>query len=154
MKTLLKGGSVVSGSGVKRADVLMDGEKVLRVGRGLTDTADTVKDVSGWMRQTEVNADFQARGGQCSRVILLPRNTSYQARRYNARFQLDRSAAQLRQVEVTAAMAFAAWPGDLVQLTRSGWSRNGIYRVQESRVTMGEDGYETTLVLGDPDAVL
>ena len=47
MKTLLKGGSVVSGSGVKRADVLMDGEKVLRVGRGLTDTADTVKDVSG-----------------------------------------------------------------------------------------------------------
>ena len=51
-------------------------------------------------------------------------------------------------------MAFAAWPGDLVQLTRSGWSRNGIYRVQESRVTMGEDGYETTLVLGDPDAVL
>ena len=114
----------------------------------------TVKDVSGWMRQTEVNADFQARGGQCSRVILLPRNTSYQARRYNARFQLDRSAAQLRQVEVTAAMAFAAWPGDLVQLTRSGWSRNGIYRVQESRVTMGEDGDETTLVLGDPDAVL
>ena len=47
MKTLLKGGSVVSGSGVKRADVLMDGEKVLRVGRGLTDTADTVEDVSG-----------------------------------------------------------------------------------------------------------
>ena len=47
MKTLLKGGSVVSGSGVKRADVLMDGEKVLRVGRGVTDTADTVEDVSG-----------------------------------------------------------------------------------------------------------
>ena len=47
MKTLLKGGSVVSGSGVKRADVLMDGEKILRVGRGLTDNADTVMDVSG-----------------------------------------------------------------------------------------------------------
>ena len=28
----------------------------------------TVKDVSGWMRQTEVNADFQARGGQCSQI--------------------------------------------------------------------------------------
>ena len=47
MKTLLKGGSVVSGSGVKRADVLVDGEKILRVGRGLTDAADTVTDVSG-----------------------------------------------------------------------------------------------------------
>ncbi|MDD6160780.1 MAG: amidohydrolase family protein, partial [Oscillospiraceae bacterium] len=47
MKTLLRGGSVVSGSGVKRADVLVDGEKILRVGRGLTDAADTVTDVSG-----------------------------------------------------------------------------------------------------------
>ena len=47
MKTLLKGGSVVSGSGVKRADVLMDGEKILRVGRGLADAADAVQDVSG-----------------------------------------------------------------------------------------------------------
>ena len=28
MKTLLKGGTVVSGAGMKRADVLIDGEKV------------------------------------------------------------------------------------------------------------------------------
>ena len=46
MRTLLKGGTVVSGSGQKRADVLMEGEKILRVGRDLTDTDQTV-DVSG-----------------------------------------------------------------------------------------------------------
>lgn len=47
MTTLLKGGSVVSGAGVHRADVLMDGEKIARVGRNLPCDADTVTDVSG-----------------------------------------------------------------------------------------------------------
>lgn len=114
----------------------------------------TVKDVTGWTRQTEVNSDFQRRGGQCSRVILLPKNTGFQARRYQARFQLDRSAADLLEVEVTVALPFAAWPGDLVRLTRAGWSGNGLYRVRESRVTLGEKGYETRLILGAPQAVL
>ena len=35
MKKLLKGGTVVSGEGMKRADVLMDGEKIARIGRKL-----------------------------------------------------------------------------------------------------------------------
>ncbi|MEG1593052.1 MAG: dihydropyrimidinase [Oscillibacter sp.] len=47
MKTLLKGGSVVSGTGAHRADVLIDGEKIARVGRNLLCDADCVTDVSG-----------------------------------------------------------------------------------------------------------
>ena len=109
-----------------------------------------VKDVSGWTRQTVVNETFRARGGQCSRVLLLPRKTGYQARRYQAQFQLDRSAAQLQTAEVTVALPFAAWPGDLVDL--EGWG-GGRWRVRESKVTLGEGGYETTLVLADPQAV-
>ena len=46
MKTLLKGGSVVTGSGVKRADVLLEGEKILQVGRRVGG-ADQVVDVTG-----------------------------------------------------------------------------------------------------------
>ena len=46
MKTLLKGGSVVTGSGVKRADVLLEGEKILQVGRRVAG-ADQVVDVTG-----------------------------------------------------------------------------------------------------------
>lgn len=110
----------------------------------------TVKDVSGWTRQTVANETFRARGGQCSRVLLLPRKTGYQARRYQAQFQLDRSAAQLQTAEVTVALPFAAWPGDLVDL--EGWG-GGSWRVRESKVTLGEGGYETTLVLADPQAV-
>lgn len=100
----------------------------------------TVKDVTGWTRQTEFNEDFRRRGGQCSRVILLPKDTGFQARRYQAKFQLDRSAAERLVIEVTVALPFAAWPGDLVRLTRTGWSGNGTYRVRESRVCPGGTG--------------
>ena len=47
MRTLFKGGSVVSGSGSKRADLLVDGEKVVEIGRNLTVDADRVVDVTG-----------------------------------------------------------------------------------------------------------
>ncbi len=47
MRTLFKGGSVVSGSGAKRADVLVENEKVVAVGRNLPDAADRIVDVEG-----------------------------------------------------------------------------------------------------------
>lgn len=114
----------------------------------------TIRDTTGWNPQVAVNAEFQKRGGSCSRVMLLPRKTAYQARRYNAQFQIDRSKARLETIEVTVALGFAAWPGDLVQLTRAGWSRNGTYRVLESRVVLDQSGLQTTLILGDTQAVL
>ena len=48
MKTLLKGGTVVSGAGMKRADVLIDGEKIACVGKDLEAPADAeVIDAAG-----------------------------------------------------------------------------------------------------------
>ena len=47
MKTLLKGGAVVSGSGAKRADILIDGEKIAKIARGLSDPQADVVDVTG-----------------------------------------------------------------------------------------------------------
>jgi len=47
MKTLLKGGTIVSGTGVRRADLLIEGEKIARVGRRLLCSADVTVDVSG-----------------------------------------------------------------------------------------------------------
>ena len=49
MRTLLKGGSVVSGRGVRRADVLIDGEKIAQVGRGLSAGGGNVMDVTGML---------------------------------------------------------------------------------------------------------
>ena len=47
MRTLFKGGSVASGRGVHRADLLVEGEKVVSLGRGLKAEADRVVDVTG-----------------------------------------------------------------------------------------------------------
>ncbi len=47
MRTLFKGGSVASGRGVRRADLLVEGEKVSALGRGLKAEADRIIDVGG-----------------------------------------------------------------------------------------------------------
>ena len=47
MRTLFKGGFVVSADGAKRADILTENEKVISLGRGLTENADRVVDVTG-----------------------------------------------------------------------------------------------------------
>lgn len=47
MRTLFKGGSIVSGKGVRRADLLVEGEKVVSLGRGIKAEADRVVDVAG-----------------------------------------------------------------------------------------------------------
>ncbi len=45
MRTLFKGGTVVSGSGMKRADLLVEGEKITGLGRNLGAEADRIVDV-------------------------------------------------------------------------------------------------------------
>ena len=47
MRTLFKGGTVVSGAGMKRADLLADGEKIVSLGRNISAEVDSIVDVSG-----------------------------------------------------------------------------------------------------------
>ena len=47
MRTLFKGGTVVSGTGTKRADLLVEDEKIVEAGKNLKTDADRVVDVSG-----------------------------------------------------------------------------------------------------------
>lgn len=47
MRTLFKGGSVAGAKGVRRADLLVEGEKVVSLGRGLKEGADRIVDVTG-----------------------------------------------------------------------------------------------------------
>ena len=47
MRTLFKGGTVITGRGSKRADVLVEGEKVRQVGRLILTPADRTVDVEG-----------------------------------------------------------------------------------------------------------
>lgn len=74
--------------------------------------------------------------------------------RYTGRFQLDRAAGERLRVEATVAQPFCAWPGELVRVSRSGWERNGLFRVVGSTVGLDRSGLWTRLELAEPDVVL
>ena len=53
MKYLFRGGTVVSGRGTRRADILVEGEKIVEVGRNITRKADQIIDVTGMLLMHE-----------------------------------------------------------------------------------------------------
>lgn len=101
-----------------------------------------------------VNEPFKAGGGMCRRLFTMPEKSNYQAMRYQGEYQLERSKAEQLQLQVDIALPFGAWPGELVRLERSGWGRNGLWRVSQATVSMGTDGYRTRLVLVEPETML
>jgi hypothetical protein len=74
--------------------------------------------------------------------------------RYSGQFQLDKSAAGWKRLELTIPIPFYGKPGDLLRLERSSWAHNGSYRVVEVRVVCDEKGTRSVLDLATPDVVL
>ena len=105
---------------------------------------------SGAVEQVD-NGAFLADGGMARRVITMPGRSDGASMRYSGKYQLDRSAAGLEELEVTVALPFCAWPGDLVRLQRDGWERCGLYRVGACTVTMDAGGRYTRLELVPAD---
>ena len=104
--------------------------------------------------ETVDNPAFQALGGRRRQVVTMPGKSQYQAMRYSGRFQLERSAAEQLRIQAEIPVLFFAQPGDLVRLERSGWGRNGRYRVMEAQVGQDESGGWTRLELAPPDVIL
>ena len=75
-----------------------------------------VRDRTTGAVQTVENEDFARRGGRCRRVLTMPGKSSYQTMRYSGSYQLERSAEELRQLELELPVAFVTWPGELVEV--------------------------------------
>lgn len=101
-----------------------------------------------------INDEFKSGGGQCRRMYTMSSKSNYQAMRYQGKYQLDKSAADLLRLEVEIALPFCAWPGELVRLDRTGWGRNGLFRVAQATVSMDARGSRTRLELVPPDTML
>lgn len=104
--------------------------------------------------QKVINETFKTDGGQCRRLFTMPTKSNHQAMRYQGEYQLRQSKRDLLCLEVVIALPFCAWPGDLIRLERSGWGRNGLWRVAQSAVSMDEQGYRTKLELVPPQTLL
>ena len=91
--------------------------------------------------------------GEDRRVLTMPGKSSYQAMRYSGEYQLARAREELRTLELELPAAFAAWPGELVELRLAQNVGTGLWRVRESVSAQEERGSYTRLTLAPPDAV-
>ena len=113
-----------------------------------------VRDKRRRMAERVVNETFVAEGGRARRLLTMSGTPAERAMRYNGQFQLDKSEAQRRRLEVRVPALFFAWPGDLIRVSRSDGVGNGLWRVLETVVEENHRGGSTGLILGEPDTVL
>ena len=107
-----------------------------------------------WGTQWVSDQSFIAQGGCARRVITVPNTTGTTAMRYTADYQLRAARRERVRMRITAAGAFLAWPGDLVDVELEDFGANGRYRAAQTVVSCGGGGLATTLVLGEPDAMI
>ena len=112
-----------------------------------------VRDRTSEEVQTVADGDFLRRGGRSRRVLTMPGKSSYQAMRYSGEYQLARAREELRTLELELPAAFAAWPGELVELRLAQNVGTGLWRVRESVSALEERGSYTRLTLAPPDVL-
>lgn len=91
--------------------------------------------------ETVTNQTFTQRGGMRRQVLTMPRKSGFEAMRYRADYQLERSAEELCRLTLRVPRAFLAFPGDLVTLEMERPKLGGEWRVWES--TCGSDAKGT-----------
>ncbi len=96
-----------------------------------------------------VNEELKSRGGNCRRVIYMPRKSSYAAMRYTGEYQIRKSKEEQREIELQLPGAFLAEPGDTVELSRKDLGISGNFCVKEAESRGGAGGELCTLLLGE-----
>lgn len=93
------------------------------------------------------NAKYPEKGLCCRRVITVPRTTGYDAMRHTGNYQIAQSEKEMLTVKVTVPMEFAAFAGDIAEISHSPSGISGRYIVHESRCTGSARGMQTVLVM-------
>lgn len=79
--------------------------------------------------ETVRNSEFIAEGGMCRRVVNVPRKTGADAMRYTGDYQIKESKKEKRQLSVTLAEPFSAFPADIVTLYAPKLGFGGEYTI-------------------------
>ena len=99
------------------------------------------------------NGEFSALGGRARRVLTVAgRALPHEMERAGLE-QLERSAREWEEIEVTLPAPFAARPGQQVTLRRRGYDHNGDYRVARVTTGMNTEGYWSRLLLRRRESV-
>lgn len=92
--------------------------------------------VKNRVRGTSVTVDnpaFQALGGQCVRVVNVPRRLGFDAMRHTGAYQIRRSGGDFLRLRLTVPELFPAFPGDRAELTDDPLGVGGSFRVWSTR---------------------
>lgn len=92
------------------------------------------------------NQGFLRTGGQRRHVLYMPRSTA-EDRRYTGEYQIAQSALEQLEIGLELPFAFAAMPGDRVELSMGRLALSGLYEVVRSRSRMDGDGERTELTI-------
>ena len=93
------------------------------------------------------NSAFQAVGGLCRRVVIMPRTAYYDAQRHTGEYQIAQSAEGASSCVVTLPQLFAAFAGDTVSFCSEPLGLYGEFDVFESRCFADGSAYGTELTL-------
>lgn len=92
------------------------------------------------------NEEFIKAGGKRRHVLYMPRSTA-ENRRYSGEYQIAQSALEQVEIILELPFAFAAMPGDKINLGISRLGLSGTYEAVRSRSRMDGDGERTELTL-------
>lgn len=92
-----------------------------------------VKTRSYGTRVTVKNPEIISLGGQCIRVINVPRKTAYDSMKHTGAYQIEQSRKDLFRCRITLPQCFAAFPGDKVILKKTPLGITGEYIVTATR---------------------
>ena len=94
------------------------------------------------------NQDWVDRGGQCRRVVYTPGQSTWADMRYTGEYQIEQSRKEEKELSVTLAGSFLAFPGDRITLELRRMGISGAFRVAEAENRFSvKDGATATLTL-------
>lgn len=93
------------------------------------------------------NTEFLARGGNCRRVVNVPRYTRFDAMRSTGIYQIRQSRAEELMLSIMLPALFAAFPGDIVELDNSITGIDGNFVVGRTNCFAAPTGEGTEIIL-------
>ena len=93
------------------------------------------------------NADFSSRGGRARRVVNVPRQTRFDAMRSTGEYQIQRSMEDETRISLTLYPLFAAFPGDVAEISDGVLGLGGRFAVRRTRCFGAAAGAGTEIIL-------
>lgn len=93
------------------------------------------------------NSELLSQGGRCRRIVHVPRHTRFDAMRLTGEYQINASKERERTVCLTLSEQFAAFPGDVAELSGILALPEGSFYVEQARCFGNAEGGGTEILL-------